>query len=414
MTTDGNLADQRPASPSIPVLRRWAVNALVIGAVSATLSLHLDMDWAVLAMAGLAVASVGLTAQIRGRGSAVHIGLAHPVLFASAICLGPVGALIPAAAAGSWQVLSSGQPHTRVYRFLYHLIAPTAATVTASVVFVWTGGNPQWPQGSAALAPLVWAGLTYAFIGAAAFAAAVKAGAQPFDQPARRSNVAAGWALALLGGYLLAIIYACAPVYAVYAVSLAGMFAAWTLSTPQPSRAAKQTTEMQSAKEEQEPLYVDSATGLANRRYLDLFLDREIARAERLRRSLAVAVFSVDGFRRLDDQARRRVMLELGECLAAGIREYDIAARHSEGRLVLVLPETPTEAALDVVDRLRRTAAAIMAGPERVSISVGLATFPEHGVSAQEIINAAHHALNRGRSLDTDRVHMPEDLAKAS
>jgi diguanylate cyclase (GGDEF)-like protein len=159
---------------------------------------------------------------------------------------------------------------------------------------------------------------------------------------------------------------------------------------------------------------VDTATGLANRRYLDLFLDREVGRAQRLDKPLCIAVFNIDGFRHLDDGAAQTAMLELGKRLAAGIREYDIAARHSDGRVVLVLPEATLEAALEVVERLRTAASQAVVEGKPLVVSVGLAAFSKHGDSAEELINAAHHALNRGRSETSDRVHLPEDLAKAS
>lgn len=395
-------------------LGKWAPPAVAIVAVCGLCALRLNIDWPVVSITALAAAASGLGVEVLGK-SRVRLALIHPVLFGCAITLGPSGALIPATAAGTLRVFSLRRSDAPLCRLLYDLLGPAAATSAAGLVFTALGGDLSWPHGADSAAPLVWAALAYATASALLFGAVRKAGVNVADEPVGAGPVAVGWLLSVLSGYFLAVIYSAAPVYAVYAAAAAALCTAWTLAqTPRARIEAGQKSEPIPYADhvQDEPLYVDSVTGLANRRYLDLFLDRELGRAERLRKPLSVAVFNIDGFKSLDEEARKQGILELGECLAAGIREYDIAARHSDGRLVLVLPETSTEIALDVVDRLRRTASAVLG--QSLSVSVGLASFPEHGINADEIINAAHYALNRGRSQESDRVHIPENLARAS
>jgi diguanylate cyclase (GGDEF)-like protein len=159
--------------------------------------------------------------------------------------------------------------------------------------------------------------------------------------------------------------------------------------------------------------FVDSVTGLANRRYLDTFLGREVGRAQRFSKPVSVAVFNVDGAFKLPPDAVEQALVEIGKRLTDGLRDYDVVARYSQAKLLVVLPETPTDEALEVTERLRESVASLKVDKTQVNVSVGLATFPEDGSSAEELINAAHHFLNRGKLESPDQVHCPQRLAKA-
>ena len=160
--------------------------------------------------------------------------------------------------------------------------------------------------------------------------------------------------------------------------------------------------------------FVDQATGLANRRYLDMFLQREVGRAQRFGKPVSVAVFNVDGAATLPSEVVEQALVQIGERLTAGIRDYDVVGRYAQARLVVALPEAPVEEALEVTERLRASLASLSAGKTPISVSVGLATFPEHGATVEELINAAHHFLNRGKLENPDKVHSHQQLAKAS
>ena len=160
--------------------------------------------------------------------------------------------------------------------------------------------------------------------------------------------------------------------------------------------------------------FVDQATGLANRRYLDMFLEHEVGRAQRFGKPVSVAVFNLDRAVKLPQDVVEQALTRIGERLSAGIRDYDVVARYAQARLVVALPEAPFEEALEVTERLRESLSSLTAGKRQISVSVGLATLPEHGASAEELINAAHHFLNRGKLENPDKVHSHRQLAKAS
>lgn len=165
-------------------------------------------------------------------------------------------------------------------------------------------------------------------------------------------------------------------------------------------------------------VYVDQLTGLASRRYLTMFLQREIHRSERVHASLSVAIFDVDEFQRILDHAgadaAARGLADVGSRLKSILREYDLVAKYSAGRLALVLPESDARAAAGVVERLHELATSVCVAGEPLAVTVGLATFPDHGATVDELINSAHRALNRGKSGSANAVHTLEEMRKAS
>ena len=167
--------------------------------------------------------------------------------------------------------------------------------------------------------------------------------------------------------------------------------------------------------QEQSGVFVDPLTGLASRRYLNMFLQREISRSERARKPMALAVFDVDEFSKLESLGVASSSLaDMGARMKSALRDYDLAARYADGRLVVVLPETNKQAAEDVVKRLHTLATSVHVNGQPLSVTVGLATFPEHGTTAEELVNSAHRALNRGKAECSNQVHTHEELPKAA
>ena len=165
--------------------------------------------------------------------------------------------------------------------------------------------------------------------------------------------------------------------------------------------------------------FIDPSTGLASRRYVEMFLRSEISRSERLAKPVSVAVFDLDGFRALVDSVGQEAidgaLSQIGLALKAGLREYDVVGRYSPGRLIAVLPESSTEQAFEAAERLHASLESMRLGKGPVSLSVGVAAFPDHAAEADGLINSAHHALNTGRASGPgSRVYCCEELEKAS
>ncbi len=157
----------------------------------------------------------------------------------------------------------------------------------------------------------------------------------------------------------------------------------------------------------------DPLTGLWNFRYLSMSLAREIERASRFNRPLAVLMLDIDHFKRINDtygHARGdEVLRELASRLAEEIREVDVLARYGGEEFVLVLPETGEHGAVTLAERIctavRRQpfTAGESTVPLRVTVSIGVATFPEHGHTPATLMRHADEALYAAKGEGRDR-----------
>jgi diguanylate cyclase (GGDEF)-like protein len=150
----------------------------------------------------------------------------------------------------------------------------------------------------------------------------------------------------------------------------------------------------------------DSLTGLANYRRLITVLETELDRSHRTLRPFSVVLLDMDGLKAINDQfghlTGSRALVRLGKILANHSRAIDTAARYGGDEFALVLPEAGREVATRVVARIRERLAAETEAPA-LSVSAGVAAFPEDGDTAEKLISAADRALygmkNRGRSI---------------
>lgn len=157
----------------------------------------------------------------------------------------------------------------------------------------------------------------------------------------------------------------------------------------------------------------DPLTGLFNRRYMEETLEREIRRAERGGRPLSVMMLDLDHFKQFNDtfghSAGDSLLRELGTMLRANLRAGDIACRFGGEEFVLILPEAALNCAWSRAEQLREAAKHLHVsrlgeslGP--VTVSLGVAAFPEHGASGEVLIETADAALYRAKSEGRDRV----------
>ncbi|MGH9795562.1 MAG: diguanylate cyclase, partial [Candidatus Acidiferrales bacterium] len=165
----------------------------------------------------------------------------------------------------------------------------------------------------------------------------------------------------------------------------------------------------------------DPLTGLFNRRYLEASLLREVVRAARKQRPLGVIMMDVDNFKKFNDtfghQAGDALLRELGAFLQRHTRGDDIACRYGGEEFTVILPEAPLEVsrqrAEHMCEEVRRLA--LQGDPERaVTISFGVAGFPEHGVNAMDLLRAADRALYRAKAAGRNRVMLADGLAAPS
>lgn len=147
---------------------------------------------------------------------------------------------------------------------------------------------------------------------------------------------------------------------------------------------------------------VDELTGLFNRRFLDLYLAKELNRARRYQQTFSVVFLDLDNFKSINDgyghDAGDEVLASLAREVQSLLRKEDFAARYGGEEFVVVLPHTDTDGARRFAERLSsRLAAVAFPAGIRVTYSGGIATFPLHGASERELIHNADSALYQAK-----------------
>lgn len=157
----------------------------------------------------------------------------------------------------------------------------------------------------------------------------------------------------------------------------------------------------------------DPLTGLFNRRYLAKSLDGELCRAQLTERSLGLIMLDVDHFKGFNDtyghEAGDVVLRELGWLLKTESGALDIPCRYGGEEFIVILPEASLEKTQQQAEHLRQEVKRLKLtyldqDLPSISISVGLAVFPQHGLSGTELMQAADAALYQGKTQGRDRV----------
>ena len=173
----------------------------------------------------------------------------------------------------------------------------------------------------------------------------------------------------------------------------------------------------------------DALTGLFNRRYLEETLEREIYRSRRKGGSLGLIMLDLDCFKPFNDahghEAGDNLLRTLGKFLAERVRREDVACRYGGDEFVLILTEASQEIVCRRAEDIRREFPKIPVlhrGQvlESVTVSVGVAMFPEHGATGRDVLRASDDAMYRAKAQGRNRVvvaesrvhHVPDNLLK--
>jgi len=157
----------------------------------------------------------------------------------------------------------------------------------------------------------------------------------------------------------------------------------------------------------------DPLTDMHNRRFMEETLAREIRRAERNQRPLNVIMLDIDHFKQFNDtfghEAGDTLLRELGQLLKANVRGGDVACRFGGEEFVLILPETTLDDAKQRAEELReksRLLTVVHHGQALgiITISLGVATFPECAATAEALLRSADAALYRAKAEGRNRV----------
>jgi diguanylate cyclase (GGDEF)-like protein len=176
----------------------------------------------------------------------------------------------------------------------------------------------------------------------------------------------------------------------------------------------ERTRELQEANARLERLAVtDGLTGVFNHRRFQEQLQSELIRSERHKRPMGVLMVDVDFFKKVNDAmghpAGDELLRRLAEVLGADLRQTDMIARYGGEEFAVILPETTKSEAMQVAERMRiAVEAKINAGttvfPMKVTVSIGVATFPEDGKSVEQVLTAADQAMYVAKRQGRNRV----------
>lgn len=161
--------------------------------------------------------------------------------------------------------------------------------------------------------------------------------------------------------------------------------------------------------EELERLSVtDGLTGLYNRRRLMETLTDETRRSQRLKHTFAVLMVDVDHFKKYNDsfghQAGDMVLTRVATLLREATREVDFVSRYGGEEFLILLPETGMGEAQDIAERIRTRIAAEVFHGRHMTVSIGVAEFPLHGGTADQVVGAADEALYEAKREGRDKV----------
>ncbi len=165
----------------------------------------------------------------------------------------------------------------------------------------------------------------------------------------------------------------------------------------------------------------DDLTKLHNARYLRQFLLNEIRRARRYGSSVAALFLDLDDFKRVNDAhghlAGSHVLMEMAAVILSSIRDTDAVARYGGDEFVIVLPDTQIELAGTVAERIReKIAQHFFSGGRNLKLSLtasfGVAAFPEHASSPQQLIACADTAMYEAKAANKNCIRFSTSLAR--
>jgi diguanylate cyclase (GGDEF)-like protein len=161
--------------------------------------------------------------------------------------------------------------------------------------------------------------------------------------------------------------------------------------------------------EELERLSVtDGLTGLFNRRRLMEAVADEARRSQRLKHTFALLMVDVDHFKKYNDSfghlAGDGVLSRVAALLREATREVDHVARYGGEEFLVMLPETGMPEALEIAERIRALIADEVFPGRRTTVSIGVAEFPLHGDSPEQVIAAADEALYEAKREGRNKV----------
>lgn len=160
--------------------------------------------------------------------------------------------------------------------------------------------------------------------------------------------------------------------------------------------------------------YLDDLTELYNQRFLPLLLNQEMSRASREGRKFSILFLDVDYFKWVNDNnghlVGSQLLVQVADVLRQCTRAYDTVFRYGGDEFVVVLPNASTEGAREVAERIRSQIeiSTFVAGSAKIhlTVSIGIATYPDHAVNVQQVLQLADEAMYYGKNTSRNVVYI--------
>ncbi|RKX71458.1 sensor domain-containing diguanylate cyclase, partial [candidate division WOR-3 bacterium] len=166
----------------------------------------------------------------------------------------------------------------------------------------------------------------------------------------------------------------------------------------------------------------DDLTGLYNSRFCNIFLDRLVEEAKRKEKPVSLIFLDIDFFKLVNDRFGHLVggetLKAVGERIRSVARKDDYCIRYGGDEYIVILSDTPKKTALVIAERIRKAVAdepflAFENQLFHLTITSGVATFPDDATSKEELIGLADRAMyvgkTRGKNLVVDAVELEEE-----
>ncbi|HEY4744002.1 MAG TPA: sensor domain-containing diguanylate cyclase [Desulfuromonadaceae bacterium] len=162
----------------------------------------------------------------------------------------------------------------------------------------------------------------------------------------------------------------------------------------------------------------DALTGLHNRRYFESVLPQELERARRYGLSLSLLLIDADNFKKFNDTYGHpmgdRILATIGRSIKRVLRSVDFAFRYGGEEFVVILPETAVASACKVAERIRQriiadsTKVLCRDVAEPVTVSTGIACFPQDAQDAAGLVAVADNLLYQAKGAGKNRILLKE------
>jgi diguanylate cyclase (GGDEF)-like protein len=191
--------------------------------------------------------------------------------------------------------------------------------------------------------------------------------------------------------------------------------------------ATQAVTALQSARQYEEIkrlTFIDALTPAYNHRFFQEALSKEISRHARTGHELGLALLDIDNFKKVNDTFGHPVGDDILKGLVAELmtnaRDTDVVARYGGEEFAIIFPDTPAHSARDAANRLRALVESRVFAPPQlgktlhITVSVGIAVYPQDGLTPADLISRADAALYFAKKNGKNRVAAAGDATNVA